>query len=97
VAIAVFDPRLMILPSVFKIRFKPLFPGEPPAGNRQTPQYKLSDSSPIKTVVKDGVAVMLQTHIQKIASSNLGWIIGYLNYDFYGFPQFLQANSDTIP
>jgi hypothetical protein len=51
VVITVFDPRLMILPSVFKIRFKPLSPGEPPVG-KDRPQYKMTDLSFIKAVIK---------------------------------------------
>jgi hypothetical protein len=49
VAIAVFDPRLMILPSDFIIRFNPLFPGKPPAGTHKL-QFQLTKSSSIKRI-----------------------------------------------
>jgi hypothetical protein len=52
VAIAVLDPRLIILPSDFIIRFNPLFPGEPPAGTHKL-QFQLTESFSIKRINSD--------------------------------------------
>jgi hypothetical protein len=71
VAIAVFEPRLMILPSDLIIRFNPLFPGEPPARTYNL-QFPLTDSSSIETYVLH--TLMPQAYsIWEASSSNLRW------------------------
>jgi hypothetical protein len=42
--------------------------------------------------------ITLLLHISEVPVSNLGQNAGYpVGWFFYGFPQYLQANAETIP